>query len=249
MIMTKRIQLSTLALCAGLLAAGTASAQLSMPNSFYPNGYYMGGGIGFSSIDLNALNVKQGGQTLKNTSPGKEKQPGAFVKFGYAFKSIPVQLGLSYQQNLLFKYKTNPLFNGRNDQLSSKITTHVLFANATLNANFGFPVIPFITGGFGMSMNSVDMNYTNGSRSDKASKNTFHDAWQIGLGTHIRLTDNLLFDVTAYHQNLGKLRWGPWGSNPTQEIDSDGLTANQAQLGLTYVFGDQHIPPSLIRGD
>lgn len=240
-----KTKLSTLAFGAGLLLAGTASA-FYMPSAFYPNGYYLGTGLGYSSLDLGTLNVKKGSVTLQNTSPDSAKQPDALLKFGYMFKRFPAQFDLSYQQTLGFDYDASPLFSGRTDKLSSTITTHTLFANVTLDGNFGFPVIPFVTGGIGMGMNSVDMSYTNAGERFKHTKDTFHEAWQLGVGAHIKMTDNWLFNLMAYHQNLGKLTWGPWGSNPVYELQNDALTASQVQLGVTYVFGDQHIPPSLI---
>ena len=236
--------LSTLALSASLLTvAGAASAQFYLPNAFYPNGYYLGGGLGYASIDLGTLNLQKGAGSLKDEKPSNTHQPGAVIKFGYAFKRLPVQLDLSYQQLLDFNYDTSPLFTGGSSKLSSTITSRALFANVTLNGNFGYPVIPFITGGIGAAMNTTDMTY---AQQSEHSQNTFREAWQLGLGTHVKLTDNLLFDLAAYHQDLGKLTWGPWGNNPTYQVGNDELSANQIQLGLTYVFGDQHIPPSLI---
>jgi len=52
------------------------------------------------------------------------------------------------------------------------------------------------------------------------------------------------------YQDLGKIQWG-FISGPVYNFKVTGhrLNNEQIRIGLTYVFGDQHIPPSLLDND
>lgn len=239
----KKQQLIVLSLLLG--ASGLAASSLAQASTFYPNGYYLGGGLSVAQMSLGSLSSSTG--RLKNSNPDTVVKPGAYLKFGYFMKSLPLQFDLSYVRKADFDYKQNPLYTAGSDNFKSTITAQALFANITLDGNFGWPVMPFVTAGYGLAVNDVNSTSSNGSNPGTDDGTDFNGAWQAGVGTHIFFTRNLMLDAAYMHQNLGSLTWGPWGNN-NHKLTNDALTDNEINLGLTYVFGDQHMPPSLIDG-
>jgi opacity protein-like surface antigen len=188
-----------------LMTAASASAA-----TFYPHGIYLGGGASYSWV--NSTLISDDGHVTKPSS----NSPGAYVDLGYAMVTLPIQLDLSYGTSLLSSDDT---------KITGNRSLQALFANVTLDGNFGWKFIPFVTSGFGVS--------NAGSHVDKTGS-----AWQVGAGTHYRLDDNLMIDASLNYQSL----FNDTGNHQSSEKDK----ASQFKLGFTYVFGDQHIPPALI---
>lgn len=188
--------------------------------TFYPNGFYVGIGGIYSDINFTA-SASYAGTTLGTTSLNKNI-PGAYADIGYMLASLPLQFDISASDSVFSNDDGEP-YTG-SDYLKEG------FFNMTVNGDFGWPVIPFVTAGFGIT----NAGYT-------GSTNSWNTAWQAGAGAHIRATDNILIDAGLNYQYIFN------SNNQTQGITyAEKDTATQFRLGVTYVFGDQHIPPSLI---
>lgn len=241
-----------------IAAAALALTGSAFAATFYPSGYYLDGGVGLAKLSYGPFSMANNNAELVNqTSTDKPNEAGAYLALGYATRSLPLEFNVSYLYRLPFQYNQNALFKGRADSFSSKVQSQALFANVVFDANFNngnddIPVIPFVTAGYGVAMNTVNLSVTNAAKLTASGQDhVFNGAWQVGAGTHIYLTPNLFFDLGVYHQSLGKVVFGPWGDKTDQknyQFSSDSLTNNDVRIGFHYVFGDQHVSPSLING-
>ncbi len=233
------------------VVAATLLALCSNANAtFYPNSFYFGLGVGGAEMDSNDSFSCESGSCSGLDSTAKIKSsgaPGATVHIGYALHSLPIQFELSYQYFYQFEYdEDNILQTG--DSLKSKIYNQSAFANVILNANFNWPVIPYIMAGYGANYSDVESNYTASSSADETSKRNdeLRAAWQAGAGFYYQITPNLMFNLVYKYQNLGKVTWRVNNSNTNTEFSAKNLTNNQGEIGLIYFIGDQHQPPSLV---
>ncbi|MCP4473898.1 MAG: porin family protein [Gammaproteobacteria bacterium] len=239
-----RVKIATVVAATLIALCSSASA------TFYPNSFYFGFGVGGAEMDSDGNFTCDSGSCSGLSSSAQIKSngaPGGTIHIGYALHWLPIQFELSYQYFYQFEYdEDNILQTG--DKLESKVSNQSAFANVIVNANFNWPVIPYILAGYGANYSDVKSDYTADSSTTRTTKRNdeLRAAWQAGAGFYYQITPNLMFNLVYKYQNLGKVTWRVNNNDVDTKFSSKNLTNNQGEIGLIYFIGDQHQPPSLV---
>lgn len=171
-------------------------------------GIYLGGGIGgfgankFKETDSYVADRPQGDPALVYN---------LFVGYKYN-KYLRADINAQYRK---LKYKAQRelrVFPIESISLNQKIKNFSIFANGYVDLPNYTIFTPYVTAGIGYSQNdssNLDAIFTSPSLSGSAPGKKSNDfAWNLGVGTKIKVYENLDLDLSYRYADLGKIRHG-----------------------------------------
>lgn len=231
------------------------ASSIALSKGYYPHWLYAFVGGGGSAMRVSNLELRP--KTTDATLTSKSTtDPGAagFGGLGFKFKSIPIGFNIEYVIQPDLDYNSNPVYNGGTGtyNMRSTVQNHAIFANLFYDFHLGNEyAVPFVEAGAGQSYNKVSMDATRTDavfNTDRKITRKHSFAWDVGLGIHLKLTDNVFFDIGYKHFALGRAQWGPWSTANWRIITKD-ISADMGYLDITvFLLGNQHEdkPPMLI---
>lgn len=224
---------------------------------YYPHWLYLFAGGGGSSFTVNGMDIRPKDSAGILTDTNDSEQGAALMGgVGFKFKSIPAGFNVEYIRQPTINYDESPVISGLTgvgDSMHSNLKSQGYFFNIFYDINIGNDYfVPYIDAGVGYENNKVTMravNLTTGI-SSTASNTKKGFAWQGGVGVHMKLINNIFFDLGYQYMKLGRAQWGPWstGVNQNFRIVSNDIDSNVVYLTVNVFFGDQkeNKPPTLI---
>ncbi len=193
----------------------------------------------FSTLTLDELKNKSAGINSYGIV-GKKRatlsQTGFEVAVGYAWSSS-FRGDIEYLANKTLSYSANPALTG-SGIVSRKLDAQV--KNNTLMANvyYDFAALerfrPYVTGGLGIAMNSIESTLTP-APAEGASQTvrTMRVAWGLGGGMRIGIFKNWMMDASVRYIRLGS----GVSMKPNNSYKLLGTySANLVSLGVVYLF-------------
>lgn len=220
--MKKKIQLTVLLLTLFSLPILTSSAA-AMDNYFTWK-------IGLSQMAIKNIhgNGTYAAETVNKTSADEDVTPFSLA-YGNKLSDGPFPLRMEIELSFrsVLDYTTYDLFVGSPtiDFASSDLTSHTLFANLYLDLLPEANIVPYVSGGIGISRNSWESNVA----FIVGSETTTGLAWNIGGGIGMKLNRRLMLDLSYRYIDLGE-------AELPDLLKIDDLTTNEIMLGLRLNF-------------
>jgi len=217
-----------------ILTISTLITSIVIPNAHSKttekNGYYLRADLGTSS----ALKLKDE-DTYYNKIKVKRANVYSLGAGKYFSKNLRADISTSIQN-----YKLN------NTNINQKIQSLALMINGYYDITTIGIFTPYLSTGVGVARNKAEKltatNYYNGESytSTLGKKSTNNLAWQIGLGSTIKLTNKIDLDLGYKFIDRGKVITGPGliiysNNETTQAIPGNArLRAHEFLIGARY---------------
>jgi opacity protein-like surface antigen len=203
--------------------------------------YYGRLGLAFNTLTLDQLKNKSTGPDTAgaiNRKRTSANQVGFEVAIGYIW-SANLRGDLEYFANKNLRYMASPVLSGAGvppRELNAQIKNNTLLANAYYEFSGIYRFKPYLTGGIGAAVNSVQTTLlppVGGATSNASNtQRTVRLAWGLGAGMRFGIFSRWFVDVSYRYVNLGtKLAM----QNQTFKIiGNSGM--NVVNLGFIYLF-------------
>ncbi|MGB0672110.1 MAG: outer membrane protein, partial [Rhodospirillales bacterium] len=193
-----------LLLCLLLKAPGASAAE--------PSGWYIAGKGGPSYSAISGVETTGGGTAASDSGANVIGSFG--MAGGYEWMhhyQIPLRTELEFMNRTEVTYDSSPAITGAGSSGALSSTAQ----NVTLMAKgyWHFPVgsrnwWPFVSGGVGLSRNTVKGQYTpSGGSAVKFNEASQALAWSAGIGASFKLGPQVMNDVELRYVDLGSLDW------------------------------------------
>lgn len=229
-------------LAGSLVAAAAAQAQSSARP---PSGFYV-------RLDAGAsISANTNGNVLNGTGFGQDFGTSAVVGagFGYAFPwdNTPVRVRLdvtgSDRPSLDSSHSASsgPFTLGARTSINSAVLMGTAYADWATGSAF----TPYLSGGLGVAINSLDTvrySFNGVPAATEGGTTQTNFAWSVGFGVSYPLGGSLAIDAGYRYLDAGDVKssgtiqvFGRPGTNQQAPVKSD-LSAHELTLGLRYNF-------------
>lgn len=229
-------------LAGSLVAAAAAQAQSSARP---PSGFYV-------RLDAGAsISANTNGNVLNGTGFGQDFGTSAVVGagFGYAFPwdNTPVRVRLDVTGSDRPSLDSSHSASSGSFTLGARtsINSAVLMGTAYADWATGGAFTPYLSGGLGVAINSLDTvrySFNGVPAATEGGTTQNHLAWAVGIGTAYQVTDNLAVDIGYRYLDAGNVLTSGNiqvvnQSRPTRQppVSSD-LALHEITVGLRYNF-------------
>jgi opacity protein-like surface antigen len=249
-----------------LVLINFTSPLLALSSSTHvPNGLYLSLGGSAGGYNMPKITAERTSYPPKSIDLAKNQSShfkyGYSAAIGYAIDTSLLRIELEYL-NTATKYHVYPLFKEplildsnfiQITGFQGKAKNSTIFVNGYLDFTKRYSqIIPYFMMGGGFSSNAMKwIGLPSGFTtwlSGTTTKSSF--AFQGGVGSLIRVTDNIFADLSFRLLSLGKVSWKmdiPTTIPISYQMQSKNLFGYQAALSVTWFFGNQANPgPTLI---
>lgn len=217
-------------------AAQQAQLAKLVPEKDYPR-YYGRFRLNFSTIMLDTLKNKSTG-TDANGSVAKKRatanQVGFELAIGYSW-SKDFRGDIEYLVNKNLNYHANPVLLNVNTmrQITAQIKNNSLLANIYYDFAGINRFRPYVTGGAGVAMNSVQTNLIPGGSN---TLRRLSIAWQLGVGFRVAVFSRWFLDTSYRYIRLGNgIDIGANTSTSNFKLQGNN-SLSATSIGFIYLF-------------
>jgi opacity protein-like surface antigen len=191
-----------------------------------------------------------------NRSSSSSNGLGYSFAAGDGLENVPVRFELEAASQQNVNYNSNYLFGGNDgtqQNFSSKVSSYHVMANVLFDFHLNSYIMPYVKVGAGIASNQSKLSDTFPSSdpdtfgqplTENVTTTNTNLAWQAGLGSAVRLDDNLYINGELRYLDLGKVTWKNFynaqpqsGGLPALSLESKEFSSYQASVGLLWFFG------------
>lgn len=191
-------------------------------------------GVSFQNVDSIA-NVDGTATVATPSQSGTAGAFGAAVGMNFAKWGAPVRGEVEYDYRTDFGYNPNPNFTnaGIPTKSTNTLNTQTVLVNAFYDIDTGTKFTPFVGGGLGVAINSVNgtASLLSGANAINYSASNTSFAWALGGGVNYAIDNHWSVDASYRYIDLGKADFGPSGA-----VLSGNVSSNEILAGLRYQF-------------
>lgn len=210
--------------------------------------FYLSGKMGYYSLTIDDITggttVTPTGRTIVVVDNQDQTTTDIFwgISFGYAFESlqVPSRIEIEYFtfNNLIYNTAltvTSAPAAPSARTLRSSINPHVLMINFYYDADLGFPIVPYLGAGAGVSYIETDSRISSraGARVTSSSESSLNFAWNLKAGIRYGLTESFILESGYQFTWMDEVEW-PLRAGTT--LTSDTITAHSLHFGITWQF-------------
>lgn len=209
-----------------------------VPESDYDR-YYGRVKINFSTLILDQIkntssDSNAGASVVKKR--GTFNQLGMEIAVGHTLEKN-VRGELEYLINKNLTYEANPVLSGAgivSRQLNAQVKNNTILANFYYDFDGVHRLRPYLTGGIGLAMNSVQSDLTPATTDGGSdTKRSLKLAWGLGAGMRLAMASRWYIDLGYRYINLG----AKTAIEPNSSFELQGnYTMNAISVGLIYLF-------------